>query len=1068
MSTPDKAVHAASADESLGLQREYWAFISYRHADNKEPGRQWATWLHQALETYEVPEDLVGKENARGDVIPERIFPVFRDEEELPADAELSKPIEAALQRSSFLVVLCSPRAVQSRFVADEILRFKQLGREDRILAAIVEGEPNSGGGRECFPEPLRFALGGDQQLSSTRAEPVAADFRLPDGTTGWTSPAAYREDLKRAGTPDSASRRAVRKLKERQDLMLLKIIAGILGVPLGTLTARDKAYQLAKQRKRARQLRIWLALVSILTLTAVYFGIQSKITAERESAARKELAGTLSRVYLERGATLLGAIDSATSRKGHQGIAYLCEALETDPANWEARARLITALKSRSWPQPEVRARLPEGLVASYLQFSPDGSEVFVFGEDRSKAVFEVRSLNLVDWDKALAAVSSSNRHSGETILSPSRGMLLVETTLEWNEGNQLLFLEISDGESGVRLKRIPCKNYFGQVGGDSLLVLSRDGRRLDRLDLESMETSLFRDLEDVPFIPIDDPDRSGAMGVLGTWMQSDGAGNPWGLVDDGRFYFLGSTSGHTAEKLARYFGAALTGKMVVGTGVDAENFVIWVATYGESHEGPPEYVLHRFLVGSELGHQQVSLPDESGIDGRSFGGIFDVSISLEPLSNGDFLACAGAENPLIAIVGPFSGEGEGSVAFLGHEDTGLTGVTTMLHSKAAGRLISVAGDFNVLLTSDRSREADTPEACLVQDCEVIPLGSAAGSVDLSPDGKLLGVCREDHLEVYRLSDLGRQGSPVSSRRELPGGSPPARVVLPAFRKELVLPGRILDMSSDVRCVLDRPEGDEHVRVSMKLVDGGEEVRRYDLAAVSPDGQRAVLCGYEEGLLIDLATSEVVAEIRHAAHQADGADFHLRAVFSPDSATFVTLGGDGTFRLHEAATGKMVCEPVEIGSYPDEVVFSPDSRVLMAVGGEVRFFAVPSGTEVYEPLARTGAWSPHATTDSGGFLLEEVEWSGRQEEVVAWTSWPYWHEPGRSRLKDEDLIRAGRILCGFALNADGVATAIPLQRKVELEEELARALELERLDWEKVAEGWLLERPHARGEPRG
>ena len=86
--------------------REYWCFLSYRHSDNKEQGRQWATWLHQALETYEVPEDLVGTRNERGDEIPSRIYPVFRDEEELPADAELSAPITRALKASKFMVVL--------------------------------------------------------------------------------------------------------------------------------------------------------------------------------------------------------------------------------------------------------------------------------------------------------------------------------------------------------------------------------------------------------------------------------------------------------------------------------------------------------------------------------------------------------------------------------------------------------------------------------------------------------------------------------------------------------------------------------------------------------------------------------------------------------------------------------------------------------------------------------------------------------------------------------------------------------------------------------------------------
>src|ERR1700758_1844091 len=92
--------------------RSFWCFLSYRHADNREEGRQWATWLHQAIETYEVPADLVGTQNERGEIIPERIFPVFRDEDELPANADLTSPIYGALDVSSVLLVLASPRAV--------------------------------------------------------------------------------------------------------------------------------------------------------------------------------------------------------------------------------------------------------------------------------------------------------------------------------------------------------------------------------------------------------------------------------------------------------------------------------------------------------------------------------------------------------------------------------------------------------------------------------------------------------------------------------------------------------------------------------------------------------------------------------------------------------------------------------------------------------------------------------------------------------------------------------------------------------------------------------------------
>ena len=134
------------------------------------------------------------------------------------ADAELSNPIETALRRSRFLVVLCSPQAAKSRFVAEEILFFKRLGKKDRILAAIIEGEPNASDapakgaeGEECFPEPLRFEVDDAGRLTDRRTEPIAANFRLPDGSAGWTTPAPYRrgtEARRSAGRADRLARR--------------------------------------------------------------------------------------------------------------------------------------------------------------------------------------------------------------------------------------------------------------------------------------------------------------------------------------------------------------------------------------------------------------------------------------------------------------------------------------------------------------------------------------------------------------------------------------------------------------------------------------------------------------------------------------------------------------------------------------------------------------------------------------------------------------------------------------------------------------------------------------------
>jgi len=267
---------------------KYHAFISYRHADNKNEGRHWASWLHQALETYEIPKDLVGKVNGRGDVIPERIFPIFRDEDELPADADLGGAITRALGDTNFLIVLCSPRAVESTYVADEIDCFKRLDRSDRIMAAIIDGEPNASWDKgkqrlgykksdECFPVPLQFNYVNGKPTDK-HAEPIAADFRIvEDGKSkeGWTNPAYYQQWLKNNTQLKNVARDKKTDAFEKQlKLMSLKVVAGIIGVSLGELTQRDKEYQLKIEREKAKKLRQGLIIIGVLALIACGSGI--------------------------------------------------------------------------------------------------------------------------------------------------------------------------------------------------------------------------------------------------------------------------------------------------------------------------------------------------------------------------------------------------------------------------------------------------------------------------------------------------------------------------------------------------------------------------------------------------------------------------------------------------------------------------------------------------------------------------------------------------------------------------------------------------------------------------
>lgn len=222
----------------------YYAFISHAAADDHERGREWAEWLSESLEDFEVPAALAGRPTPAGPV-PKSLVPVFCESRPLGSEGQLDPVICEALEQSRMLVVVCSPRAAQSPEVTEEIRFFKTLGRE-RVLALIVAGEPGvtdnaSGrGGEECLPETLRYDVRRDGTVDREwRVHPVSADVRLGDGRESFTSAAALREALIDEGkSPREAQARAAEHEKTLETAKL-KIVAGVLGVPLPDLMRR-------------------------------------------------------------------------------------------------------------------------------------------------------------------------------------------------------------------------------------------------------------------------------------------------------------------------------------------------------------------------------------------------------------------------------------------------------------------------------------------------------------------------------------------------------------------------------------------------------------------------------------------------------------------------------------------------------------------------------------------------------------------------------------------------------------------------------------------------------------
>ncbi|MGC8786937.1 MAG: toll/interleukin-1 receptor domain-containing protein [Anaerolineae bacterium] len=215
----------------------YWAFISYSNKD-----RAWAKWLHRAIESYGVPTPLVGHKTPAGEPAPKRFYPLFLDREELPASSDLGREIGNALRASRYLIIVCSPHAAQSKWVNREIEAFGELGRNDRILAFIVDGEPHSGDAQECFPAALK------------RIESIAADAR--------------RQGDGRANAK-------------------LKLLAGMLGVSFDALKQRDAQRQI-------RRLQVMVAVAFVLVLAFAGLAWYANVQREKAVAARLEAESVL------------------------------------------------------------------------------------------------------------------------------------------------------------------------------------------------------------------------------------------------------------------------------------------------------------------------------------------------------------------------------------------------------------------------------------------------------------------------------------------------------------------------------------------------------------------------------------------------------------------------------------------------------------------------------------------------------------------------------------------------------------------------------------------------------
>ena len=264
----------------------YDAFISYRHVEHDKAV---AKKLHTLIETYGIPSGVAASCGKK------KMGKVFRDEEELPLAVSLSENIETALRQSEWLIVICSPDYLTSRWCMKEVDYFISLGRRDHILLVLARGTPET-----SFPPQLTKV---ETEEGEKDVEPLAANIASED-------------------TKESLSRLSTEKLR---------ILAPMLGV----------GYDDLKRRARQRRIRITAAIAAAVILLGTGAGIY--VASQNRKKAELKIGELIEK-----------AESSLSENERIAAAGYLTEALEYSKKSGSYRIQEIeSALRRTLYIEP-------------------------------------------------------------------------------------------------------------------------------------------------------------------------------------------------------------------------------------------------------------------------------------------------------------------------------------------------------------------------------------------------------------------------------------------------------------------------------------------------------------------------------------------------------------------------------------------------------------------------------------------------------------------------------------------------------------------------------------------
>ena len=335
---------------------EYFAFISYMREDEK-----WAVWLQHKLEHYKLPSNLNGRTD-----LPKEIRPIFRDQSEL-AGGVLAEELQKALERSRYLIVICSPNAAKSQWVGKEVESFIEMGRTDKIIPFIIDGTPHSHNQEdECFPSSL-LNMPPEKELLGVNINEMG------------------------------------------RDAAAVKVVAQMFGLKFDTLWQRFEREQ--KKRKK-------LVLGGVLAFAILAICVAGWIWQQNVRLKEKDwrMMENRSRFIAEKACSLVKDGDSYTAQR--LLLEVLPESITDKSRPYTIEAEM--ALRNASFHQTAI---LHDDSYVHSAAYSPDGSLIATATNDRTIKIWSAKDCSLLKtlYGHNFAVWSVSFNPDGKRIVSAS-----------------------------------------------------------------------------------------------------------------------------------------------------------------------------------------------------------------------------------------------------------------------------------------------------------------------------------------------------------------------------------------------------------------------------------------------------------------------------------------------------------------------------------------------------------------------------------------------------------------------------------------------------------------------